>query len=252
VVPAARRQPVVTYEEMLELAAAGAKVLHLRCVEYARRYDVPIHVRSSFSTRTGTWVVADLSSLPPIAAESVAASTNGDTPVEQPIIAGVALDLGDAKITVVGVPDRPGEAAEIFQAVADANVNIDMIVQNVSIAASGRTDVTFTCPTADAKTALDALTRQQPTIGFESLQYDEDIAKISLIGAGMRSHPGVSATFFRAIADAGINVEMITTSEIRISVVTRTDVAQDAVRVVHTAFGLDVEGEAVVYGGTGR
>ena len=250
VVPAARQQPVITYEEMLELAAAGAKVLHLRCVEYARRYGVPIHVRSSFSTRTGTWVVADASALPDVAAASI--TSNGGTPVEQPIIAGVAQDLGDAKITVVGVPDRPGEAALIFQAVADAAVNIDMIVQNVSIAASGRTDVTFTCPTGDARTALDALGKAQQTIGFESLQYDDDIAKISLIGAGMRSHPGVSATFFRAIADAGVNVEMISTSEIRISVVTRTDDAATAVQAVHSAFGLDVDGEAVVYGGTGR
>ena len=250
-VPLARWQPVVTYEEMLELAASGAKVLHLRCVEYARRFDVPIHVRSSFSTKTGTWVVADAANLPAVAAESVAAS-NGDTSVEQPIIAGVAHDLGDAKITVVGVPDRPGEAAAIFQAVADAAINIDMIVQNVSVSGTGRTDVTFTCPQASLAEALAVLSSKQGDIGFDSLESDEDIAKISLIGAGMRSHPGVSATFFRAIADAGVNVEMISTSEIRISIVTRTADAQKAAQAVHSAFGLDADSEAVVYAGTGR
>ena len=250
-VPLARRQQVLTYEEMLELAASGAKVLHLRCVEYARRCDMPIHVRSSFSTKFGTWVVGDASNLPPIAAAALA-DVNGETPVEQPIIAGVAHDMGDAKITVIGVPDRPGEAAAIFQAVADAEVNIDMIVQNVSAATTGRTDVTFTCPKASLAIALAALQAKQDAVGFESLESDVDIAKISLIGAGMRSHPGVSATFFRAIADAGVNVEMISTSEIRISIVTRADDAQKAAQAVHTAFGLDADGEAVVYGGTGR
>ena len=250
-VPLARRQQVLTYEEMLELAASGAKVLHLRCVEYARRCDMPIHVRSSFSTKFGTWVVGDAANLPPIAAAALA-DVNGETPVEQPIIAGVAHDMGDAKITVIGVPDRPGEAAAIFQAVADAEVNIDMIVQNVSAATTGRTDVTFTCPKASLAIALSALQAKQDAVGFERLESDEDIAKISLIGAGMRSHPGVSATFFRAIADAGVNVEMISTSEIRISIVTRADDAQKAAQAVHTAFGLDADGEAVVYGGTGR
>ena len=250
-VPLARQQQVLTYEEMLELAASGAKVLHLRCVEYARRCDMPIHVRSSFSTKFGTWVVGDAANLPPIAAAALA-DVNGETPVEQPIIAGVAHDMGDAKITVIGVPDRPGEAAAIFQAVADAEVNIDMIVQNVSAATTGRTDVTFTCPKASLAIALAALQAKQDAVGFESLESDVDIAKISLIGAGMRSHPGVSATFFRAIADAGVNVEMISTSEIRISIVTRADDAQKAAQAVHTAFGLDADGEAVVYGGTGR
>ncbi|MCX6461563.1 MAG: aspartate kinase [Actinobacteria bacterium] len=250
-VPLARQQQVLTYEEMLELAASGAKVLHLRCVEYARRCDMPIHVRSSFSTKFGTWVVGDAANLPPIAAAALA-DVNGETPVEQPIIAGVAHDMGDAKITVIGVPDRPGEAAAIFQAVADAEVNIDMIVQNVSAATTGRTDVTFTCPKASLAIALSALQAKQDAVGFERLESDEDIAKISLIGAGMRSHPGVSATFFRAIADAGVNVEMISTSEIRISIVTRADDAQKAAQAVHTAFGLDADGEAVVYGGTGR
>ena len=172
--------------------------------------------------------------------------------MEQPIIAGVAHDLNDCKITVVGVPDRPGEAAQIFRAVADAGVNVDMIVQNVSLGESGRTDVTFTCPVASRLDALDALRRAQDEIGFEDLASDEGIAKVSLIGAGMRSHPGVSATFFKAMADAGINITMITTSEIRISVVTSQEAATKAVRALHTAFGLDADGEAVVYGGTGR
>ncbi len=242
IAPKARQVPTITYEEMLELAANGAKVLHLRCVEYARRFDLPIHVRSSFSPREGTLVVSD-------AARS-AADKEGDA-VEQPIIAGVAHDLGDAKVTVVGVPDRPGEAAAIFRAVADAEVNIDMIVQNVS-GTSGRTDVTFTCPMADGTTALAALEAVKAEIGFEDLRYDDGIAKISLVGAGMRSHPGVSATFFAALSDAGVNVEMISTSEIRISVVTRADAAATAVSAVHTAFGLDADGEAVVYAGTGR
>ena len=245
VVPKARQLKVVTYEEMLELAAAGAKVLHLRCVEYARRFDLPIHVRSSFSDREGTYVLSEAA----IAARIAAGE--GDI-MEQPIISGTAADLNDAKVTVVGVPDRPGEAAAIFGALADAGINIDMIVQNVSVASTGRTDVTFTCPqgaVAKATAALDAVRGQ---IGFEDLITDEGIAKVSRVGAGMRSHPGVSATFFKSLADAGINVEMISTSEIRISVVTRADVAQQAVQALHTAFGLDADGEAVVYAGTGR
>ena len=239
IAPRARPVPRITYEEMLELAANGAKVLHLRCVEYARRFDLPIHVRSSFSDKTGTFVVSDSS------------APEGDD-VEQPIIAGVAHDLGDAKITVVGVPDKPGMAAQIFRALADAEINLDMIVQNVSAVATGRTDVTFTCPQADGQRALAALEKVKHEIEFEDLRYDDGIAKISLVGAGMRSHPGVSATFFAALSGAGVNVEMISTSEIRISVVTRTESAATAVRAVHTAFGLDADGEAVVYGGTGR
>ena len=172
--------------------------------------------------------------------------------MEQPIISGVAADLNDAKITIVGVPDKPGEAAAIFQTLADAAINIDMIVQNVSAASTGLTDVTFTCPQGSAAKAMKALEAQRDAIGFESLSVDDEIAKVSLVGAGMRSHPGVSATFFSALADAGINVEMISTSEIRISVVTRADAAQQAVQALHTAFGLDADGEAVVYAGTGR
>ena len=245
VVPKARQLQVVTYEEMLELAAAGAKVLHLRCVEYARRFDLPIHVRSSFSEREGTYVLSEAA----IAARI--SSGEGDI-MEQPIISGTAADLNDAKVTVVGVPDRPGEAAAIFGALADAGINIDMIVQNVSVASTGRTDVTFTCPQGSVAKATAALEAVRGDIGFEELITDEGIAKVSLVGAGMRSHPGVSATFFKSLADAGINVEMISTSEIRISIVTRAELATPAVQALHTAFGLDADGEAVVYGGTGR
>jgi aspartate kinase len=214
----------------------------LRCVEYARRYGVPVHVRSSFSTRTGT-LVTDV----PAEAEEGAAV------MEQPIISGVAHDRSEAKITVVDVPDVPGKAARIFEVVAGSGVNLDMIVQNVSAAATGRTDISFTLPASDGAAATAALTAHQPDIGYTSLQYDDTIGKLSLIGAGMKSHPGVSAKLFAALSEAGINIEMISTSEIRISVVTRADQLDDAVRAVHSAFELDSDDEqAVVYGGTGR
>jgi aspartate kinase len=247
VVPNARKVPRITYDEMMELAAAGAKVLHLRCVEYAKRFDLPIHVRSSFSDKEGTFVIADLADQSKLMKLSKLGAI-----MEQPIISGVAHDLGDAKITVVGVPDRPGMAAAIFQAVADAGINMDMIVQNVSVRESGATDLTFTCPRGDATKAELALRRIEKVVAFKDIDTDENIGKISLVGAGMRSHPGVSAIFFKAIADAGVNVEMISTSEIRISVVTRAADAEKAVKAIHTAFGLDADGEAVVYGGTGR
>jgi len=241
IVPAARRIDRISSEEMLEMAASGAKILHLRCVEYARRFGLPVHVRSSFSHREGTWVT-----------DRPLAGREGGT-VEQPIISGVAHDRSEAKITVVGVPDKPGKAAEIFEAVAAAEINIDMIVQNISAAATGLTDVSFTLPKSDGQTAMAALKRVQGQVGFDSLLYDDQIGKVSLIGAGMRSHPGVSARCFSALADADVNIEMISTSEIRLSVVTRADRLDDAVRAIHTAFGLDSsEGEAVVYGGTGR
>jgi aspartate kinase len=237
IVPTARRLPAVTYEEMLEMAACGAKVLHVRCVEYARRFRLPVHVRSSFSQREGTWVVAE--------AEG--------SDMEQPIISGVAHDRSEAKITVVGVPDRPGEAAALFTAIADAEINIDMIVQNVSAVQTGRTDISFTLPRNDGQAAMAALSKIQSVVGFESLRYDDEIGKVSLIGAGMRSHPGVSAQFFTALAEAGVNIEMISTSEIRISVVVREGDVNAAVTAVHKAFDLDAEEEqAVVYGGTGR
>ena len=237
-VPAARKLTTVTYEEMLELAAAGAKVLHLRCVEYARRYNLPIHVRSSFSPLEGTWVVEN--------------HPEGGI-MEQAIIAGVAHDKSEAKVTIVGVPDRTGVAARIFQALADNDLNIDMIVQNVSAAATGLTDISFTLPKADGAEATTVLKKIQGEVGFASIQYDDTIGKLSLVGAGMRSHPGVTATFFAAMAEAGVNIEMISTSEIRISIIVRDADLDRAAKAAHTAFGLDSDQtEAVVYGGTGR
>ena len=238
VVPNARKLKTVTYEEMLELAASGAKVLHLRCVEYARRYDLPIHVRSSFSNNEGTWVVKD--------------HPEGDT-MEQAIISGIAHDRSEAKITIVGVPDRTGVAARIFQAIADADINVDMIVQNVSAASTGLTDISFTLPKTDGARCTEILKKIQGEVGFQSIQYDDQIGKLSLIGAGMRSHPGVTATFFAAMSDAGVNIEMISTSEIRISIICRESELDKGVRAAHTAFDLDADQvEAVVYGGTGR
>jgi len=238
VVPAARKLKTVTYDEMLELAASGAKVLHLRCVEYARRYDLPIHVRSSFTTNEGTWVVKD--------------HPEGGN-MEQAIISGIAHDKSEAKITIVGVPDRTGVAARIFQAIADADINIDMIVQNVSAAATGLTDISFTLPKAEGANASKILKAIQGEVGFASIQYDDQIGKLSLVGAGMRSHPGVTATFFAAMSEAGVNIEMISTSEIRISIVCRQADLERAVKAAHTAFELDADQiEAVVHGGTGR
>jgi aspartate kinase len=238
VVPSAKKLKSVTYDEMLELAASGAKVLHLRCVEYARRYDLPIHVRSSFSTNEGTWVVKD--------------HPEGDQ-MEQAIISGIAHDKSEAKITIVGVPDRTGVAARIFQAIADNDINIDMIVQNVSAAATGLTDISFTLPKSEGANATAILQKLQGEVGFASILYDDQVGKISLVGAGMRSHPGVTATFFAAMAEAGINIEMISTSEIRISIICRVTDLEKGVKAAHTAFQLDAEsGEAVVYGGTGR
>ena len=246
IVPSARRLPRISYEEMLEIAACGAKVLMLRCVEYARRYKMPIHVRSSFSNKEGTWVTESTS----LAGEL--AATEGEA-MEQAIITGVAQDRGEAKITLVGVPDKVGEAARIFRAIADASINIDMIVQNISAAATGRTDISFTLPREDGHGGMAALRELQDEVGFEQLLYDDRIAKVSIVGAGMRSHPGVSATFFGALADSGVNIEMISTSEIRISVVVDQNDVEAAVGAVHAAFGLgDDTEQAVVYGGTGR
>jgi aspartate kinase len=240
IVPGARRIPQISYEEMLEMAACGAKVLMLRCVEYARRYGIPIHVRSSFSNRKGTWVCD-------------AARESEGKDVEQAIISGVAHDRSEAKITVVGVPDKVGEAARIFRAIAAAAINIDMIVQNVSAAATGRTDISFTLPRDDGQAAMTALRELRDEVGFDSLLYNDRIGKISVVGAGMRSHPGVSATFFGALAEAGVNIEMISTSEIRISVVVDENDVGAAVDAAHTAFDLGAsEDTAVVYGGTGR
>ncbi len=234
-VPNARQRPVISYEEMLELAACGAKVLHLRCVEYARRYGVEVVVRSSYSHKPGTLITAEGASM------------------EQAIISGVAHDTSEAKVTVLGVPDKPGEAAAIFRALADAAINIDMIVQNISAAATARTDISFTLPACDGPTAIAALEKVRGAVGFERALYDDHVGKVSLIGAGMRSHPGVSATFFEALAAANVNIEIISTSEIRISVVCRDTDVPGAVRAIHDAFELGSEDtEAVVYGGSGR
>ncbi|NPD04725.1 aspartate kinase [Nocardioides sp. zg-1308] len=247
IVPSARKLDHVSYEEMLELAACGAKILHLRCVEYGRRYGIPIHVRSSFSQLEGTRVVDT-----PARPDQFSAPSEEVT-MEQPIIAGVAHDRSEAKITVVGVPDKVGEAARIFEALADAQINLDMIVQNISAAATSLTDISFTLPRTDGQTAMTALARIQAEVGYDKLLYDDKIGKVSLIGAGMRSHPGITSKFFGALASAGVNIGMISTSEIRISVIVDENAVDDAVRATHTAFDLDAdEVEAVVYGGTGR
>jgi aspartate kinase len=241
IVKTARKLDRVSTSEMLEMAASGAKILHLRCVEYARRYNMPVHVRSSFSQKEGTWIMPD-----PLTDQDGA-------PVEQAIISGVAHDRSEAKITVVGVPDKVGEAARIFETLAGVEVNLDMVVQNISAAATGLTDISFTLPRADGTAAMAALAKLQDEIGYEKLLYDDQIGKVSLIGAGMRSHPGVTAKFFSALASAGVNIGMISTSEIRISVIVDEEQVDDAVRAAHTAFDLDAdEVEAVVYGGTGR
>jgi aspartate kinase len=240
-VPGARRIPRISYEEMLEMAACGAKVLMPRCVEYARRYQLPIHVRSSFSDKVGTWV------------SGIAENEAEEAGMEQAIISGVAHDRSEAKVTVVGVPDIVGTAARIFGKIAEAGINIDMIVQNVSAIATGRTDISFTLPGAEGRNALELLRGAQETLGFQELLYNDRIGKVSLIGAGMRSHPGVSAKFFAALAEAGVNIQMITTSEIRISVVVGGDDVDVAVNATHKAFDLEAdEVEAVVYGGSGR
>jgi aspartate kinase len=240
IVRGARQIPRISYEEMLEMAASGAKVLHLRCVEYARRSGMPIHVRSSFSSKEGTRV----SHLP-----GPGAKGGG---VDQPIITGVAHDRSEATITVAGVPDKVGIAAMVFRAIAAASINIDMIVQSTS-RVTGRADISFTLPRQDGQAAVTALTNAHEEIGFESLVFDDRIGKVSLIGAGMRSHPGVSADFFGALADSGVNIRMISTSEIRISAVVDAADLDTAVIATHRAFGLeDGQNEAVVYGGTGR
>ncbi|MFF7309610.1 aspartate kinase [Streptomyces sp. NPDC008137] len=245
VVTKARKIDWISFEDMLELAASGSKVLLHRCVEYARRYNIPIHVRSSFSGLQGTWVSNE-----PVVQKK---QQQGEKQVEQALISGVAHDTSEAKVTVVGVPDKPGEAASIFRTIADAELNIDMVVQNVSAASTGLTDISFTLPKTDGRKAIDALEKNKAGIGFDSLRYDDQIGKISLVGAGMKTNPGVTADFFGALSDAGVNIELISTSEIRISVVTRADDVPEAVRAVHTAFGLDSDSdEAVVYGGTGR
>ncbi len=231
----AQRLDTITYEEMLEMAACGAKILHLRSVEYARRYQVPLRVRSSYNDRPGSLVTGSIEEIP----------------LENAIITGVAHDRSEAKITVTDVPDAPGSAARIFRTVADAEINIDMVLQNIS-RSSQSTDITFTLPRKDGARAVAALTAAQPEIGFGELIHDEEIGKVSLIGAGMRNHPGVTATFCEALSSAGVNIETMNTSEIRISVVCRVDQLDAAVKALHEAFELGGSEQAVVHAGTGR
>jgi len=236
IVKDAQRLEKVSFEEMLELAACGAKVLMLRCVEYARRYNVPVHVRSSYTTKPGTIVSGSME----------------DIPVEEALITGVAHDRGEAKVTVVGLPDTPGYAAKVFRAVAEAEINIDMVLQNISKVETGKTDITFTLPKSDGPRAVELLSKQQEEIGFTQVLFDDHIGKVSLVGAGMKSHPGVTAKFCEALADAGINIDLISTSEIRISVLVDDTELDDAVRALHAAFELGGDEEAVVHAGTGR
>ncbi|RBP63415.1 aspartate kinase [Brevibacterium sanguinis] len=256
IVPSARKIDEIGYEEMMEMAASGAKVLMLRCVEYARRYNVPVHVRSSFSRKQGTWVTDSPipeAFRPAQGSTALAAESETESTMEQAIISGVAHDRSEAKVTIVGVPDVPGKAAEIFKTVAAQEIDIDMIVQNISTREPGKTDISFTLPMTDGAKALEALDAAKDAIGFDQVRYDDQIGKLSVVGAGMRSHPGVTATLFEALSNAQVNIDMISTSEIRISVVTRVDLLDDAVRAAHAAYGLDSDqDEAVVYGGTGR
>ncbi|WP_313967940.1 aspartate kinase [uncultured Rothia sp.] len=245
IVPTAHKLDTITSEEMLEMAANGAKILHLRSVEYARRFNLKLHVRSSFSDLEGTIVVPEESAeLTPIHLKEI--------PLEQPLISGVAHDRTRAKITVVGVPDVPGSAAKVFGLINEAKVNLDMIVQNVPTDRPGVTDISFTLDQEQGPTALKALEAAQAELGFQEVIYNESVGKLSLVGAGMKTNTGVSFTFFEALSAAGVNIDMISTSEIRISVITELSKLDEAVRAVHTAFGLDTEGEATVYGGTGR
>ncbi|MFD3748623.1 aspartate kinase [Nocardia sp. NPDC058633] len=236
IVPDAQKLDKISYEEMLEMAACGSKVLMLRCVEYARRYNVPVHVRSSYTDKIGTTVFGSME----------------DIPVEQAILTGVAHDRSEAKVTVVALPDEPGYAAKVFRAVADAEINIDMVLQNISKVDTGKTDITFTCPKTDLVRAVQKLTERQAEIGFAEILSDDHIGKVSLVGAGMKSHPGVTATFCEALANAGVNIDLISTSEIRISVLVRDTELDEAVQVLHKAFDLGGEEAAVVHGGTGR
>ena len=235
-VPDAQKLNQLSFEEMLELAASGSKILVLRSVEYARAFNVPIRVRSSYSNDPGTLVSGSME----------------DIPMEEAVLTGVATDNSEAKLSVLGIPDNPGEAAKVFRVLADAEINIDMVIQNISSLADNRTDITFTCPRADGPRAVELLMRLQNDGTCRNVLYDDQIGKVSLVGAGMRSHPGVTATFCEALRDAGVNIELINTSEIRISVLIReTDLAKSA-KALHDAFELGGDKQAVVYAGTGR
>ena len=254
IVSKAHRLRSISTEETLELAAHGAKILHLRAVEFARRYKVPLHVRSSFSEKDGTWI-SDRPASPELKGlvPDAAFLDPKEGQMEQPIISGIAHDRGQDKITVAGVPNHPGRAAMVFQTIAAAGANIDMIVQNIPVGDRTRANITFTIPEADAQVALDALDAAKEEIGFQEVLYNPNIGKLSLVGTGMRTNPGVAARLFAALSEAGINIDLISSSEIRLSIVTRLEDLDRAVAVVHSAFGMDAEvSEAVVYAGTGR
>ena len=236
IVSNAQRLDAISFEEMLELAAVGAKILQLRCVEYARAFNVPLRVRSSYSNEIGTLVNGSVE----------------DIPVEEAVLTGVAHDRSEAKITILGIPDVAGQAAQVFRAVADAEINIDMVLQNESSIDDNRTDITFTCPREDGPRALELLKKLQVEGDWQDVLYDDHVGKVSLVGAGMKSHPGVTATFCEALAQSDVNIELISTSEIRISVLIRDTDLDTAVRALHEAFQLGGEEEAVVYAGTGR
>lgn len=245
VVSSAKKLDVITSEEMLEMAANGSKILHLRSVEYARRFNLKLHVRSSFSQLEGTIVIPDTP-------DDFVPNNLKEIPLEQPLISGVAHDRSQAKVTLIGVQDVPGSAAKVFGLLNEADINLDMIVQNVSTDRPDVTDITFTLPQDQGDKAVATLSLAKDDIGFAEIQYTDEVGKLSLVGAGMKANPGVSFKFFEALSSAGINIQMISTSEIRISVITELEKLDDAVRAVHTAFDLDTEGEATVYGGTGR
>ena len=222
-VPQARKLKELSFDEMLEMAGAGSKVLALRSVEFARNHNVPIHVRSSFTWEEGTWVRG--------------IDEERKRKMEEPIISGVVHDVGEAKMTLLGVPDRPGVSALLFESLAQANVNVDMIVQNTSI--DGTTDISFTLPIGDIATAEPILKKVGDEVGATGINKDENIVKLSLVGAGMKSSPGIAAKMFRVLADNGVNIEMISTSTIRISVVVERSQLEKTVRALHTAFDLD-------------
>ena len=236
IVPDAQKLDKLSFEEMLEMAAVGSKILVLRSVEYARAFNVPLRVRSSYSNDPGTLVTGSME----------------DIPVEEAVLTGVATDKSEAKVTVLGIPDRPGEAAKVFRVIADAEINIDMVLQNVSSLEDGTTDITFTCPRADGPRAMELLTKLKAEGGWANVLYDDQVGKVSLVGAGMKSHPGVTAEFTEALRDVDVNMELISTSEIRISVLTREADLDKAARALHDKFQLGGEEEATVYAGTGR
>ncbi len=219
IVPTARKLSRISYDEMLEISATGGRVLALRSVEFARNHRVPLHVRSSFTWEPGTWVVEE------------------DPTMEQAVVTAVTHDVSEAKVTVTGVADRPGVAATLFRGLAERNVNVDMIVQNTSL--HGTTDISFTVPEQDLAASTEVCQSLAPDLGATGVSSDDDVARVSLVGAGMKTHPGVTALTFETLAAEGINIEMISTSSIRISCMIRSSSAEEAVRALHKAFDLD-------------